>query len=230
MTHLGYACAVTQLLACPFCRDIYTAGEYELCPECEMVLQPFERLPPSFERVEAEAAVWEATPPEDRVLPWMYWGRGRGALILLSVLGIAFFFSPWVQMTMPDDVVLNGYELSRRNVTLLRGGAIAWFVMIPLVATRRSLVRMRGVRIVSAVFASMTLIEILIVVAKSSQTHPYLPLEYQWAWGLYASALVSALGIYFGCRFGGSIDDLPENFGAPKQSIKKTAAGDQLLH
>ena len=55
-------------------------------------------------------------------------------------------------------------------------------------------------------------------------------MEYQWGWGLYASALVSALGIYFGSRFGGNIDDLSETFGAPKQSINKTTASDQLLH
>jgi hypothetical protein len=202
------------LLGCPFCRDLYSDDEAERCPVCGVDLKPIADLPPSWEAREEEAAAWEAIPAVDRTLPVMFAGRGRGLLLVIAVLGLATFFAPWIIMTKPDDLVISGYQLARARAGWFWGGAVAWFILIPLVATRRTVFRMRGVRIIAAMFASMTLIEIVTLVANPPQGHRYLPLEYGWGWGLYASALVSAAGVAVAARFGGGLDNFRDLRGA----------------
>ena len=48
MGFAGYAAAVS-LYACPFCREMFQAGEATECPVCGMALKEFAKLPPSIE-------------------------------------------------------------------------------------------------------------------------------------------------------------------------------------
>lgn len=193
---------VTRLLACPFCRQLYHDEEsLENCPECGLPLRPFEKLPPSFE------AQHEYVPPEDRRLPFGYLKRGRGALLLLAIAGLAAFFAPWVRTLHPDTVAYTGFDLARGNAGWLWAGAVAWFVLLPLVATRRTVTQMRGVRIVCTLFAAMTLVDISLLFALRASSGR-VPIVFSWSWGLYVSALLSGVGAVVAARFGGRLDDL----------------------
>ena len=199
---------LARLLACPFCRELYPSGESETCPECGVALKPMDELPPSLEAQAEEALHGEVTPPEERDLPKTYFGRGRGALLALSLLGLFFFFMPWVVMIQPETASISGFQLARGRAGWLWGGAVAWFIMLPLVWTRRTVARMRGVRIICSLFAAMTLVEVAMLMSLPPGKRPY-PVEFHWGFGLYGSGLTSLVAIAFAARFGGSLDDLP---------------------
>ena len=99
--HLGYSDLMPALRACPFCRKLYTSEEAATCPECDVALVAMSQLPPSLDALEEEAEAGPLTFPENQPLPSSYMGRGRGALLALSALGIFAFFLPWVELTAP---------------------------------------------------------------------------------------------------------------------------------
>jgi hypothetical protein len=197
---------MARLLACPFCREIFAKGEAETCPECGVGLRPMEELPPSHDLLAEEASSGEVVPPEERILPIGDFGRGRGALLVLSALGLACFFAPWVVMTRPEIAEISGFDLARGRAGWLWGGAAAWLIMIPLVWTRRSVARMRGVRIICCLFAAMTLGEVVVLMSLPPRASRYLSFEFHWGWGIWASGVVSLLALGFAARFGGRID------------------------
>lgn len=200
--------AMGKLLACPFCRELTPSGEATHCRDCGVALVPMEKLPPSLDALHEEAARGEYTPPEYKTLPWTYWGRGRGALMALAALGLVAFFAPWVVITSPSDATLSGFALAHTRAGWLWGGAVAWFLLLPLVFTRRSIIQLRGIRVVAATFALMTLGETCMMLLLAPSQSPYVHTDYHFAWGLYSSALVSALATYVAARLGGSLNDL----------------------
>jgi hypothetical protein len=180
---------MAALLACPFCHTLYRHGEGTSCSVCGVKLVPFERLPPSADALAEEPPALPVL-PEDEPLPWHYFGRGRGPLLLLSALGLALFFAPWVRIERPDSIVRSGFELARGRAGWLWGGATGWFVLIPLVFTRRTIHKLRGVRPIAVAFSAMTLGEAAVLFALPPRGQ-YVPIEIHWAWGFYAAAIVS---------------------------------------
>lgn len=223
---------VARLVACPFCRELFEDGESERCPECDVALVPMERLPPSLDALHDELADGLVTPPEDRRLPLSYAGRGRGALFVLALLGLGAFFLPWVELHRPNELVYRGFDLARGRAGWLWGGAVAWFVMLPLVVTRRTVRAMRGARVVCALFAAMTLGEIVMLVAlPPSSGSRYLTYDYTWGWGLYSSAVVSMVGLIVAVRFGGRVDDLPAlPWEDPHGRVRRDTSAGEVLH
>jgi hypothetical protein len=198
---------VSQLLACPFCRELFERTEAEQCPECEIPLEPFDRLPPALEVVEDDAAHWERTAPDDQLRAWYDLGRGRGLLLSIAIASLAtFWFAPWVDISSPYVELRSGYSLARGPLGWLWGGAIAWFVSVPLLASRRSVNQMRGVRAILTLFSAMTLLEITMLLALSPGTSAHVHFRYEWAWGLYAAFALSAAGMVGSVRFGGAPD------------------------
>ncbi len=229
---LGYARAVARLLACPFCRELFSDDEHQDCPECGVALKPMEQLPPSLDALADEAEEGMITAPEDRRLPFGYLGRGRGALVLIALLGLAAFFTPWVTLHRPEEFVFRGFDIARGRAGWLWGGAVAWFVMIPLVLTRRTIYAMRGVRIVCALFAAMTLGEVIMLLAlPPSSSSRYVTFNFSWDWGLYASGIISAIGVVVAARFGGRLDDIPALPWQDKQArVHQETSDGETLH
>jgi hypothetical protein len=206
---LGYSGAMAGLRACPFCRKLYTSSEGANCPECDVGLVAMAQLPPSLDALEDEVEQGKVTFPEDQLLPSTYMGSGRGALLLLSALGLVAFFLPWVELTAPESVVYSAFDLARGRAGFLWGGATAWLVMIPLVVTRRTISRMRGVRVVTVMFAAMTLTEVLMLWLLPPR-RGIAPLELHFRYGLFLSGAISLVAMAFAARFGGSLDKLPK--------------------
>jgi len=178
-----------------------------MCPECDLPLVPLHQLPLSLDG-QAEAAGEMSDPPEDQNLPWLYLGRGKGALLLLAGVGLFLFTQPWVTMARPDPIGLSGYNLATTNAPWLWGGAVGWFTMIPLVVSRRTVNQLFGIRVIVTLFAAMTLGETLMLLLRPPEEHGYFSIDLQYAWALYASAAIASAGIFFGLRLGGSLNDL----------------------
>jgi len=206
---MRYALRVARILACPFCRSLFASGESRNCPECGVKLVPMESLPQSLDAVADEHEAGEIVLPEQRPLPWNYFGRSRGALLFIALLGLGLFFAPWVELRMPEFSVRSGFDLARGRAGWLWGGAAGWLVMLPLVWTRRTIQRLRGVRLVTALFAAMTLVEASMLLLTPPQPRHHMPLEIVWRWGIYASLLTSVAGILCALRLGGTLRDLP---------------------
>jgi len=185
---------------------MFDAAEAKQCPDCDIPLQPLHTLPPSLDAVEEEALHWEQNPPEDQLRPWHDLGLGRGLLLGIAVASLlAFAFAPWVDVSSPHAELRSGYSLARGPLGWLWGGAIAWFVSLPLVASRRSVNQMRGVRAILMLFSAMTLSEVVMLVAMSPSGSRQVHFAYEWSWGLYLSLALSVAGVVGAARFGGPL-------------------------
>jgi hypothetical protein len=206
---MGYAREVARLNACPFCRALFPGAEARQCPECGVKLVAMENLPPSFDAVADEFEAGELVLPEQRLLPWNYFGRMRGALLIIAFIGLVMFFMPWVELRMPDVDVRSGFDLARGRAGWLWGGAAGWLVILPLVWTRRTIQRMRGVRLVTVLLAAITLVEVGMLLTIPPHPQHRVPLQIEWHWGIYASLMTSLIGIAAALRLGGGLQDLP---------------------
>lgn len=194
---------MADILACPFCREMWSAEEsVSRCPDCDVDLLPLHQLPPSAETVLEREAELERIPADFRKLAWFDLSRGRGWLLLLAVLGLFGFFQPWVVLRKPDEVVLSGFRIARHFLGWVWAGAIGWFILIPLVASRRTPASMRGVRAICAFFTSLTAGEVLVLLSVSPTSKVHVPIEFGWEWGLFFSATVSVTATVVALRLG----------------------------
>jgi hypothetical protein len=188
-----------------------------------------ERLPPSLD-AEAIDPVEAIVLPESQTLPWTFAGRGRGLLLLISVLGLCAFFLPWVEIRMPESAIRSGFDLARGRAGWLWGGAAGWLVLVPLVGTRRTVTGMRGVRAICVALAALTLVETSMLFLLPPHSRQHVPVEIAWRWGLYTSALLSLLGAFAAMRFGGSLRDLPSVVRDAKSSDPDETSHGETLH
>ena len=205
---------VTGLLCCPFCRELFTAEDGVVrCPDCGVDLLPIEDVAPSPETQLEHDMLIEQTPPEWQALPFWNMSRGKGLLLLCALLGLASYAFPWFSQTMPELRVLTGFQLARHHVGWLWGGTIGWFILIPLVLTRRTIAAMRGVRMISVVFAAMTALEVLVFVNTTASRQSHVVVRFAWEWGIWASSFISALGACAAFFFGGTLPEKPSALG-----------------
>ena len=197
---------MSQLLACPFCRELFDRTEADRCPDCDIPLEPLHRLPPSHEDVEEDAARWEQTQPEDVQRPFADPSRGRGALLAVALVSLLVFgLAPWVSVTSPYTAVRSGYSLARGPLGFLWGGAVAWLVTLALVLSRRTIRQMRGVRAILMAFAAMTGSEVAVLLVMSPSRGRDVPVAYEWQWGLFVALALSGFGVVLAARFGGAL-------------------------
>lgn len=216
---VGYASApMTGLYACPFCRELFQAGEARTCPACGIALEALSRLPPSYEAQLEDPE--EPLPPHMEPLPWTYAGRGRGLLLAIATAGLAAFFAPWVHETAPELMDLRGIDLARR-LGWMWAPAAAFFVMIPLVLTRRSIYKMRGARVAVAFLAAVALTAFALRVSFTPASSLLRPVRFTWGYGLYATGAAALLALIVAARFGGPLDDIP---------TRERRRGDEILH
>jgi hypothetical protein len=219
---------VSALYACPFCRELFQKDEAERCPDCDVVLKPLHELPPSYEALEEEAVAWEQTSPDDVPLPLFHLGRGRAALVALCLSSLAaFFWLPWVEIEQPYRQLYSGYDLARGRLGWLWGGAVGWFVMLALIASRRSVHAMRGVRPILAMFAAMTLSEVALLFVLSPVGHGRVRFEYSWSFGIYVALALSLAGVLVALRFGGALGG---SAGSPKRRKLRATEVNPTLH
>jgi len=205
MTAMSYASfALSDLIACPFCRELYQSGEAKVCPTCGLDLQPMSKLPPSYEaKLEDD---WPEK-PEWETLPLHYWRRGRGPLLAAGLAGAVLFFVPWVSVQAPEFVSLSGFEIAR-TLGWVWGCLVAWITLTAVVASRRCVAKMRGARVAAALFSAIPLVT-TVVLALTPPGGGLVPVRFTYSPGFYATLVLALVALPFAFRFGGRIDDLP---------------------
>lgn len=127
------------LLFCPFCRECFE-GE-ELCPDHELALVAFDRLPRTKED--------DAPPGEHEVLAVYDLRFGRGILYAAAVLALVGFVLPMVETSSrSDSIVSTGIDVASRvapNLFLIPALA---FGLMSILYRRRTAKAMRGARVV----------------------------------------------------------------------------------
>jgi len=211
---------VDALYACPFCRQLFTRDEADICPECDLAVKPLAELPPSHDAELLDDDPIVPADPQDELQSWTFIGRARGPLLMVTLFGIAVFFAPWLHESAPEIRTLSGYEFSRHLGWIWAGG-IAWFIMLPLVLTRRTIRQMRGARVAVGFLASMVVLTVTARLLMTPQSHPLVPFRYSWGWGMYAAGMLGLLALGLAWRFGGELQDMPTN--EPRQ-------GGETLH
>jgi hypothetical protein len=217
---MSYALAVpmSDLVACPFCRQLFEPGEASTCPDCGLALKDPRKLPPSYDaKIEYPE---EPLPPHMETLPWAYAGRNRALLLVLAVAGLAAFFTPWVHESAPELRVLSGYGLARMS-SFFWAPAVAWFVLFPLVLTRRSIYKMRGARVAVAFLAGIALVTVASLLAHPPHSAALRPVRIEWQWGIYAAGVAALAAVLAAFGFGGRLDDIP---------TQQARSGGETLH
>lgn len=192
------------LFACPFCREMFDRSERRACAVCGVALVPLDRLPLSDD---ARAVDDEPDLPEHDPLPPTYLGRGRGPLAALAVAGLAAFLLPWVHVTLPEIVTYAGFELARRLGWAWAAG-VAWFILLPTVLSRRTIVQMRGARVAAAFLSAIPGLTALILLARPPHGTHGVPLRFTFGAGLYSTLALSVVALWFAVSLGGRIDDI----------------------
>jgi hypothetical protein len=177
------------LVACPFCRELFSREEAETCPHCDLAVVALGSLGPSAE------ALAEMPPllPEDTPLPWFSGRAMRGPVWIGSVLGLGAFFAPWFELGHPNWVQLSGFDLARGNVPWLWGGAIGYFLILPLLLSRRRPYDLGRIRVITTTFALMTACEVVMMWLKPPLENAYFKSQLSELPAFYASLVLSLL-------------------------------------
>jgi hypothetical protein len=205
------------LLACPFCRELFQAGERATCPVCGVALVAFEKLPPSSDALHEDGLPLE---PERELLPATYLGRGRGLLAGLGLAGLVTFFLPWVDLTMPDVIAFSGFALAQR-LGWAWGAGVAWFVLVPTVLSRRSILQLRGARVAVAFLAAVPGTTVAVLLARPPHGAHGVPLHFTFGPALYATLGLSLLALGAAVLLGGRADDI---------RLRRGSSAGQLVH
>lgn len=213
---MQYASAVLGIVACPFCREMFDETEAKACPVCGMSLAPLKDLPPSHDAIAEDEF---PNSPAEEPLPASYMGRGKGVIGLLALAGLVVFFLPWMDVFLPDEFQMSGFDLARK-LGWSWGAAVAWAVLIPTVLSRRSIVKMRGARVAAVTLAAIPAMTVIIFLLKPPHSS-LVPIRFHYAPAIWATLALSLATILTSFRLGGRIDDIPVRRG--------TSAG-QTLH
>jgi hypothetical protein len=194
------------LKACPFCREMFEAGEHEECPVCGVALAAFEKLPPSIDAMNEDGV---PTAPELETLPLTDLGRGKGVLVGIAFVGLVMFFLPWVHITLPYIDSRSAFDIAHGRAGWLWGAGSAWLVLIPTVLSRRSIAKMRGARVAAAFLAAIPGVCVADLVLFRPKYDGYVPVHLSWAMPLWVTLALSIVGIGFAMfTLGGSMSDI----------------------
>lgn len=192
---------------------MFPKGEAARCPHCDVDLVALSKLTPLEDDDDDELAkptTTEGAAPvageDDKLLSWTHAGHGRGLLVLFAALGLVAFALPWASMTAPELRQFSGLDIAKRAPVAWAAG-VAWFTLLPLVLSRRTVNKMLGARLAVGVLSIMPIITAGALLAnppKGVEARGFvIPFQFTWQPAIYAtlalgiaSALVGIL--YFG--------------------------------
>jgi hypothetical protein len=123
---------------------------------------------------------------------------------------------------MPDIVSFSGMQLARRTAWGWGFGAgVGWFVLLPTVLSRRSVMKMRGARVAAGFLAAIPGVTVAVLLARPPHGVHGVPLHFTFEPALYATLALSVAAVAVACFFGGRLDDIAVTRG--------TSAG-QVVH
>jgi hypothetical protein len=204
------------LSACPFCRELFREEERAACPVCGVALVPFDKLSPSDEALDDDVP----RRPEHERLPLLAFGRGRGLLAAIALAGLAAFFLPWVRETLPDVVTFSGGDLARRLGWVWAAG-IAWFVLLPTVLSRRTIIQMRGARVAASFLSAIPGVTAGVLLARPPHGSHGVPVRLTFELGAYATLVLSLAAVGVAVVLGGRTDRI---------ALRRGTSSGQVVH
>jgi hypothetical protein len=184
---------------------MFQDGEQELCPHCDVPLAAFEKLPKSHDAALVDDGGIPVE-PQHEPLRMTDMRRGKGAITVLALAGLALIFFPWVTVTLPNEATYTGFELARR-LGWAWGAACAWVVLVPTVLSRESIGQLRGARVIATFLSLVPAVTVGVLFARTPH-RDMVPVRFDWMWPMYATVLVSLAAAVVSLRLGGRIDDL----------------------
>lgn len=185
------------ILFCPFCRECFEG--LATCPDHDLALVPFEALP----KVKQEVAPLQDT---DLVSPIEFrYGRGIVALGALIVLG--GFLLPLGYLVGTEIIEITPYWLaSARKPSMWGVPIVAAFVLV-ILGQRRTLARMRAVRVAIMLLGAFILISLGSAIyglyfAAAHQPDGNEPMQAELGTATYVIALGALLVMFGGYRLG----------------------------
>jgi hypothetical protein len=201
---------------------MFQESEGESCPVCGIRLRPLDKLPRADTLLQEFEDDGVAPTPEQLPFALMYPGRGRGALIAMGIAGIVLFFLPWVHLTLPYPAELSGFDLARR-LGWSWGAGVAWVVLVPTVASRRTIAQLRGARF-AASFLSLVPAVTGAIFAVFPPHGGLLPVRLTFGWPLWSTIVVSLGAVVVGATLGGRA----ESASAPTSVPPRSSSGETI--
>jgi hypothetical protein len=180
-------------------------------------LVPADKLPLSDDALSEDGVTRQ---PEWDLLPFTYIRRGRGPLLLLAIAGLVAFFLPWVKETVPDIVSFSGFALARR-LGWAWGAGVGWFVLLPVVLTRRTIMHMRGARVAVCFLSAVPGVTAALLLTHAPHPRYGIPLRFSFETGLFATIACSVVAVALGLFFGGRVDDI---------AVQRGTSAGQVVH
>jgi hypothetical protein len=188
---------------------MFEEGEATKCPVCGVALAKLEKLPLSH-----DALVDEAIEPEHERLPFLYLRRGRGAMLAVTVIGLALFFAPWIHAEKAgESAFMSGLDIARR-FGWPWGVVVAWFVLLPTVLSRRTIAQLRSARVAAAMMSAFPAVTATIFATRPLHATGLVPTTITFVWPIWATIAASALAVLLSLRLGGRIDDMKASRGS----------------
>jgi hypothetical protein len=203
---MHYPRIAVPIVACPFCREMFEKAEAKSCPVCGIALEAFESLAPSPHTLAELGEDGVPLSPEHEPLRATYAARGRGALVALGLLGICLFLLPWIRLTLPYIDSFSGFDIAHRIGWPWAAG-VAWGVLVPTVASRRTIAQLRGARVAAGFLAAVPGLTAAILIV-FPPPHGIVPIRFTYAWPIGATLAVSLIAVLFAVRLGGKLDDI----------------------
>lgn len=127
------ASAPGPVLFCPFCRDSFEG--LERCPDHDLVLVPFEKLPTS-------RAV-----RDDEILPLHEWRFGRAIIFAGALLALIGYFLPLSTTTTLAEQTVTGLRLSMLRLPYLWAVPLVSLALLAILFRARTMRMMRSMRL-----------------------------------------------------------------------------------
>jgi hypothetical protein len=125
-------------------------------------------------------------------------------MVAIGVVGIALFFLPWVHLTVPYIAELSGFDLARR-LGWSWGAGVAWVVLVPTVASRRTIAQLRGARFAASFLSLIPAVTAGILAAFPPHGRLF-PVRLTFGWAIWSTIAVSLIAVFVGARLGGRVD------------------------
>ena len=184
---------------------------------CGMALVAFEKLPISQETHDEFGLPRD---PLHELLPWTYFGRMRGAIAAVALVGFALFFLPWIHQTLPEDYELSGFFLARK-LGWVWGAGVGWLVLVPTVLSRRTIAQLRGARVAAMFLSATSLVACANLFFFPPHGRVYKP-HFVYEPAFFATAIVSLVAIVLSYKLGGSAEDITVNRGSALKNSGET--------
>ena len=128
-------------------------------------------------------------------------------------MGFIAFFAPWVDMSSPEIRLLSRADPGAAQRVGV-GAGVAWFVLFPMMLSRRSIDQMQGHASRRHFFRSCPVVTVSILWFLPPHAR-YVPIRFEWGWEI--STPRWGIGLIAHHRFdrlGGRIDDIRVSRGA----------------